>query len=461
MTTPTTRNAAQTEQAPLAAGTAVVLSGPVTHYRWVICALLFFATTINYMDRQVIALLKPILQREIGWDEVGYSNIIFGFQLAYAIGLLFAGKIMDWMGTRKGFSLSVVVWSLAAMGHALAHSLFGFAAARFTLGLGEAGNFPACIKAVAEWFPKKERALATGIFNSGTNIGALVTPLVVPWIALHWQWRIAFHGWQAVFNGWRTAFISVGAVGFLWLLAWLAIYRQPQDHRRVSQAELEHIRSDPSEPATKISWIRLLPHRQTWAFAIGKFLTDPIWWFYLFWAPDFLFKTFGVTLSNIGLPLFVLYQMATIGSVGGGWLSSSLIKRGWRINRSRKTAMLVCALAVVPVVFASRVSHLWAAVALIGLALAAHQGWSANLFTIASDTFPRRAVGSVVGFGGMFGSLGALLLSKTAGYVLQWTGSYLPLFIIAGSAYLAALLIIHWLCPRLEPANIDVVSEMN
>ena len=465
MNTPSTGNAAQTEPAPdvrlnLAAGThpAGVLSRTMTHYRWVICALLFFATTINYMDRQIIALLKPILQREIGWDEVGYSNIIFGFQLAYAIGLLFAGKIMDWMGTRKGFSLSVVIWSLAAMGHALAHSMFGFGAARFTLGLGEAGNFPACIKAVAEWFPKKERALATGIFNSGTNIGALVTPLVVPWIALHWQWRIAFRGSQAVFNGWRVAFISVGAVGFLWLLAWLAMYRQPQDHRRVSRAELEYIRSDAPEPATKLSWVRLLPHRQTWAFAIGKFLTDPIWWFYLFWAPDFLFKTFGVTLSNIGLPLFVLYQMATIGSIGGGWLSSSLIKRGWRINTSRKTAMLVCALAVVPVIFASKVTHLWAAVALIGLALAAHQGWSANIFTIASDTFPRRAVGSVVGFGGMFGSLGALLLSKTAGYVLQWTGSYLPLFVIAGSAYLTALLMIHWLCPRLEPANIDAGS---
>ena len=450
MDTPSTRNAPP-EPAPVpglnltsSARAAGLLSQAVSHYRWVICALLFFATSINYMDRQIIALLKPLLQREIGWDEVGYSNIIFGFQLAYAIGLLFAGKIMDWLGTRKGFSLSVVVWSLAAMAHALAHSIVGFGAARFTLGLGEAGNFPACIKAVAEWFPKKERALATGIFNSGTNIGALVTPLVVPWITLHY--------------GWRMAFISIGAVGFLWLVAWMAMYRQPEDHRRVSQAELDHIRSDPPEPVTKISWTKLIPHRQTWAFAIGKFLTDPIWWFYLFWAPDFLFKTFGVTLSNIGLPLFVLYQMATIGSIGGGWLSSSLIKRGWRINRSRKTAMLVCALAVVPVVFASRVTHLWAAVALIGLALAAHQGWSANIFTIASDTFPRRAVGSVVGFGGMFGSLGALLLSKTAGYVLQWTGSYLPLFIIAGSAYLTALLIIHVLCPRLEPVNIDPIS---
>jgi ACS family hexuronate transporter-like MFS transporter len=413
---------------------------PSGHYRWMICALLFFAATINYMDRQIIGLLKPLLQSEIGWSEIDYSNIIFAFQLAYAIGLLFVGRVMDWLGSRKGFSLSVAIWSVAAMVHALAHSVFGFGAARFTLGLGESGNFPASIKAVAEWFPKKERALATGIFNSGTNIGALVTPLFVPWITRNY--------------GWQMAFIATGAVGFLWLVAWLALYRTPEEHPRLGKAELDYIRSDPPESASKISWLQLVPHRQTWAFAIGKFLTDPIWWFYLFWVPDFLFKTHGITLLGVGLPLFVIYQMATVGSVAGGWLSSFLIKRGRSVNAARKTAMLTCALAVVPIVFVTRVSSLWAAVVLIGLAAAAHQGWSANIFTLASDTFPRRAVGSVVGLGGMFGSLGALLLAKVTGYVLQWTGSYLPLFIIAGSAYLTALVIIHILNPRLEPAGL-------
>jgi len=415
------------------------------NYRWIICALLFFAATINYVDRQIIGLFKQTLHDDMGWNEVDYSNVIFVFQLAYAIGLVFAGRVMDRLGTRKGFSLSVVVWSVAAMGHALAHSIMGFGAARLVLGLGEAGSFPASIKAVAEWFPRKERALATGIFNSGTNIGAVLTPLMVAWITKRY--------------GWRMAFVVTGALGFLWLIAWITMYRTPETHRRVTRAELEHIRSDPPEPTTRIPWLQLLPHRQTWAFAIGKFLTDPIWWFYLFWVPDFLYKAHRITLSGVVLPLLVIYQMATIGSIGGGWLSSFLIKRGWSINSSRKTAMLICALAVLPIVFASKVSSLWAAVALIGLAAAAHQGWSANIFTLASDTFPRRAVGSVVGFGGMFGSLGALLIAKFIGYVLQWTGSYLPIFIVAGSAYLTALLIIHLLNPRLEPAQLGDEAE--
>jgi ACS family hexuronate transporter-like MFS transporter len=420
----------------------LAVSQVVTRFRWVICAILFFATTINYVDRQIIGLLKPVLQTQIGWNEIDYSNIIFAFQLAYAVGLLVAGRIMDRLGTRNGFSLSVFFWSLAAMAHALAHSVMGFGAARLALGLSESGNYPACIKAVAEWFPRKERALATGIFNSGANIGALVTPLFVPWITRNY--------------GWRAAFIWTGAIGFVWLAVWLIVYRAPEEHPQVSKAELEYIRSDPPEPSARIPWLQLLPHRQTWAFAIGKFLTDPIWWLYLFWVPDFLFKTHGITLLNVGLPLFVIYQMATIGSIAGGWLSSSMIKRGFSVNTSRKATMLICALAVVPIVFASKVSGLWAAVMLIGLATAGHQGFSANLFTLPSDTFPRRAVGSVVGFGGMFGSVGALFIAKVTGYVLQWTGSYLPLFIIAGSAYLIALGIIHWLTPRLEPATVGV-----
>jgi ACS family hexuronate transporter-like MFS transporter len=409
-------------------------------YRWLICALLFFATSINYVDRQIIGLLKQTLQGQVGWNEIDYSNVIFAFQLAYAVGLLFAGRVMDWLGTRKGFSFAIVLWSVAAMAHALARSVLGFGVARVALGFGEAGNFPAGIKTVAEWFPKKERALATGIFNSGTNIGAIVTPLAVPWLTRRY--------------GWQSAFIVTGALGFLWLIAWLVVYRSPDSHPSVSKAELAYIQSDPPERAAKIPWLQLLPHRQTWAFAIGKFMTDPIWWFYLFWVPDFLFKTHNITLLNVGLPLFAIYQMATVGSIAGGWLSSSMIKSGWSVNASRKTAMLICALAVTPIVFAARVSSLWGAVGLIGLAAAAHQGWSANLFTLPSDTFPRRAVGSVVGLGGMFGSIGALLIAKVTGYVLQWTGSYLPLFTVAGSTYVVALIAIHLLSPRLQPAEI-------
>jgi ACS family hexuronate transporter-like MFS transporter len=436
----TNKPVAEQQDSESSAGVGLAIKEATTHYRWVICALLFFATTINYADRQVIGLLKQTLQSQVGWNEIDYSNVIFAFQLTYAVGLLLAGRVIDRLGTRKGFSLAVILWSVAAMAHALARSVFGFGVARAALGLSEAGNFPASIKAVAEWFPKKERALATGIFNSGTNIGALATPLVVPWITRTY--------------GWQAAFIATGAIGFLWLIVWLAMYRSPESHPRVSAAELNYIRSDPQEPTLNIPWLQLIPHRQMWAFAIGKFLTDPVWWFYLFWVPDFLYKSHGITLLNMGLPLFVIYQMATVGSVGGGWLSSFMVRRGYTVNASRKTAMLICALAVVPIVFAAKVSSLWAAVLLIGLAAAAHQGWSANLFTLVSDTFPKRAVGSAVGLGGMFGSLGALFIAKATGYILQWTGSYVPLFIIAGSAYLVALVIIHLLNPRLEAAPV-------
>ena len=413
----------------------------VGNYRWVVCALLFTATTINYIDRQVIGILKPTLQTEIGFNEIDYGNIVFAFQLAYAIGLLLVGRLMDRLGTRKGFSVAVVVWSIAAMAHAWARSVGGFIAARFALGLGESGNFPDSIKTVAEWFPKRERALATGIFNAGTNIGAVVAPIIVPVITLRY--------------GWPWAFIATGAIGFAWLVLWLFLYRRPEEHPRLSGAELAYIRSDPPETEARVSWGRLLRHRQLWAFAIGKFMTDPIWWLYLFWLPDLLHRNYGLNLTNMGLPLVVIYLVADVGSVGGGWLSSSLIKRGWSVNAARKTAMLICALCVVPIVFASRASTLWGAVALIGLATAAHQGWSCNIFTIASDMFPRRAVGSVVGIGGMAGSLGGMLIAKVTGYVLQWTGSYVAIFILAGSIYLVALGIIHLLVPTLEPARLD------
>lgn len=434
-----------TEQASLAATAARAATENVGarlgRYRWVICALLFFATTINYMDRQVIGLLKNTLQADIGWTEVQYSWIVFSFQAAYAIGLLVVGRLMDWLGTRKGFSIAIIAWSIAAMGHALARSVMGFSIARFALGLGESGNFPAAIKTVAEWFPKKERALATGIFNSGTNVGAMVTPLIVPVITRTW--------------GWQWAFILIGAVGFIWLIFWLAFYRKPQEHPKLSKAELDYIQSDPPDAVEKVPWLKLLPHRQTWAFALGKFMTDPIWWVYLFWLPDFLHKRYGLELKDFGLPVVIVYVIADVGSIGGGWLSSTLIKRGWTINAGRKTAMLVCALCVVPIVFASLASNLWVAVLLIGLAAAAHQGWSANIFTIASDTFPRRAVGSVVGIGGMAGAVGGMLLSLLVGEILEKTGNYFPIFIIAGSAYLLALLVIHLLAPRLEPARLD------
>jgi ACS family hexuronate transporter-like MFS transporter len=424
-----------------AADAALGIKGYVGNVRWTICALLFFAATINYLDRQVIATLKDTLQQAHVWDENGYAWVVFAFQTAYAVGLLIAGRVMDWLGTRKGFSLSVLIWSLAAMGHALVSTVGGFAVARFALGLGEAGNFPACIKTVAEWFPKKERALATGIFNAGTNVGVLVAAVTVPWLTLTY--------------GWRWTFVVTGLTGFVWLCLWLALYRRPEEHRRLSRAEMDYIRSDPPEPVTKIPWRRLLPYRQTWAFAIGKFMTDPIWWIYLFWLPDFLKKSYGIDLKSVGLPLVIVYLIADAGSVAGGWLSSSMIKRGVSVNRARKTTMLICALAVVPVVFAAKASNVWVAVVLVGIAAGAHQGWSANIFTTTSDMFPRQAVGSVVGIGGMAGAIGGMLISKTVGWILQSTGSYVPIFIIAGSAYLVALAIIQLLAPKLEPVPLE------
>jgi ACS family hexuronate transporter-like MFS transporter len=438
-----------------------------TYYRWLICALLFFAATINYIDRQVIGILKPTLVNEFQWrDERIYAAIVFTFQLAYAIGLLLAGRLMDRIGTRRGFTLAVVLWSFAAITHAaadwfpglklptlkldgttgftvvlLSGAAAGFALARFALGIGEAGNFPASIKTVAEWFPKKERALATGIFNSGTNVGALVTPLVVPWITLRW--------------GWQAAFAATGLLGFAWVAWWLWIYRPPEEHPRLSAGELAYIRSDPIEQTTPIPWARLLPHRQTWAFAIGKFMTDPIWWLYLFWIPDFLNRNHRLDLQSIGLPLVVIYLVADIGSIGGGWASSALVKRGWSINAARKSAMLICALAVVPILFAANASKLWLAVVLVALAAAAHQGWSANLFTLASDMFPRRAVGSVVGIGGMAGAIGGMVIALVVGEILQRTSSYVLIFIIASSTYLVALAAIQFLAPNLDPVNLD------
>lgn len=406
--------------------------------RWWICGLLFFATTINYIDRQVIGVLKPLLEKELGWNQIDYSNIVISFQAAYAVGLLVFGRVIDRIGVRFGFSLAVTFWSIAAIAHGWARSVMQFGMARFGLGLSEAGNFPASIRAISEWFPKKERALATGIFNAGTNVGALITPLLVPWIALKW--------------GWPAAFYWTGGMGFIWLVVWNLFYRNPEVHRRLSKQELAYIRSDPQDAPRKISWISLLGHRQTWAFLLAKFMTDPIWWLYLFWVPDFLHTRHGLDLKSFGPPLVVIYLMTDFGSVAGGWFSSWLIKRGWSVNKSRKTAMLICALCVVPIIAASQVSNLWIAVLLIGLAASAHQGWSANVFTLVSDTVPRQAVSSVTGIGGMAGAVGGMFIAKVVGYILQTTNNnYFIPFVIASCAYLLALLVVHLINPRLEP----------
>jgi MFS transporter, ACS family, hexuronate transporter len=426
------------------------------YFRWTICALLFLASTINYVDRQVIGLLKPTLQQQFGWTEIDYADIIFAFQLAYAIGFVFAGRVMDRVGTRLGFSLALAIWSAAAIAHAFAPafgpaaaallgvvgltytgSVAGFIAARFALGIGESGNFPAAIKTVAEWFPKRERALATGIFNAGTNVGVLVSALLVPWLTYSF--------------GWRWAFVATGALGLLWLGVWLPLYGAPAGHPRVDAGELALIQSDPADPPVQIPWLSLIGYRQTWAVAVAKFGTDPIWWLYLFWIPDFLHRRYGIDLQSMALPLIVIYLIADVGSVGGGWLSSTLLKRGWNANRARKTAMLACALAVTPIALAANVRAEWLAVLLVGIAAAAHQGWSANVYTLASDMFPRHAVGSVIGFAAMAGAVGGMLIAKITGYVLQATGSYVPVFLIAASAYLVTLLVVHLIVPRLDP----------
>ncbi|MDQ6759241.1 MAG: MFS transporter [Acidobacteriota bacterium] len=410
--------------------------------RWYICGLLFLATTVNYIDRQVLGLLKPVLEKDLGWNEADFGWIVFAFQLSYALMMPFAGRAMDWLGTRLGYLLAVVVWSIAAMGHALARNAMDFAIARFALGFGESANFPAAIKTIADWFPRSERALATGIFNSGTNVGAIVAPLAVPYLALHF--------------GWRSAFIVTGAIGFVWVALWFLLFRQPREHPMLSQHELAYIESGREQESTaKVPFSELLGSRAAWAFFIGKFLTDPVWWFYLYWLPGFLNRAYGVDLSHLGLPLIVVYQASTIGSIGGGWLSSLLLKRGWTVNDARKIAMLICAIAVTSVIFVYKAGgNLWLAVTLVSIAAAAHQGWSANLFTFASDVFPRGAVGSVVGMGGLGGALGGMLVAPAIGYWLDWShGAYGPVFVIAGSMYLLALGMIQLLVPKLEQAR--------
>ncbi len=418
----------------------------VRNLRWYICGLLFFATTVNYIDRQVLGILKPVLRTELGWDEEQYGDIVFAFQLAYAIMLPLTGRLIDWLGTRLSYMWAVIVWSIAAMAHALAGSATGFSIARFALGFGEAANFPAAIKTVADWFPPKERALATGIFNSGSNVGAIIAPLVVPWIAANW--------------GWREAFVITGAIGFAWVVLWMAMYRQPREHPRLGAQELALIESDRENepPAVKIPYGQLLKMRQTWAFLMGKFLTDPIWWFYLFWLPGFLYDKYGLNLTQLGAPLVVIYLAADVGSVGGGWISSFLLARGLSLNRARKFAMLVCAVAVTSAIFIMFAgSNMWFAVSLISIAAAAHQGWSANLYTLVSDLFPRSWVGSVVGLGGMGGAIGGMLFAPAVGRYLKWSNSaYGPIFVLCGVMYLIALVVIHFIVPKLQDDKVIV-----
>ncbi len=413
-------------------------------YRWTVCALLFVVTTVNYVDRQVLGILAPTLQRELRWSETNYGDVVAWFSAVYAIGFLGAGWWLDRVGVRRGFAVAVVTWSVAAIAHAFARTTAGFAAARALLGLGESANFPGAIKTVAEWFPNRERALATGLFNAGTNTGAIVTPLLVPWIALTF--------------GWRWAFIVTGSLGFLWLALWLALYRSPEEQPRLSRAELAHIRGDaPDTAGGRVSWVQLLGQRQTWAVVVGKLLADPIWWFYLYWLPKFLDAKYGIKLSQLALPLVVVYVVADAGSVTGGWLSGALIERGWSVNRARKAAMLLMALAIVPTALAPRAGSLWTAVLLVSVAVAAHQGWSANVYTLASDLFPRSAVASVIGIAGFAGAAGGVLFQRATGRILDATGhNYAPLFLVCGLAYVSAWTIIHWLVPNLEPARLTV-----
>lgn len=428
----------------------------IGNYRWTICSLVFFATTVNYLDRNVISYLKPYLAEAFHWtpeQEVNdYSNIEIAFKLAYAFGMFFAGGFVDKFGTKIGYAIATGLWSIAAIGHAFATGTGGFIIARIFLGITEAGNFPAAIKATAEWFPQKERALATGVFNSGTNIGAIIVPLTVPFIAETW--------------GWKWAFILTGVIGFIWLALWFIFYEIPQKQKRLSQAEFDYIHSDKVEEVTqeKVSWAKLLTFRQTWAFALGKFLTDPVWWFYLFWLPDFLMKQYNLTKTEIIWPSAMVYMIGSIGSIAGGWLPMNLINKNWPAFKARKISMLIYAFAVLPVLFAQYFGSIdmWLAVLVIGIAASAHQAWSANIFTTVSDMFPKKATASVTGIGGMFGGLGGILLTWLVQKNMfvyytklgQIQTGYFIMFCICGGAYLTAWLIMHFLVPKMKKVDI-------
>jgi MFS transporter, ACS family, hexuronate transporter len=410
----------------------------IGNYRWQIVALLFFATTINYIDRQVIGLLKPYIEKDLGWTEIDYGHIVTAFQVAYAIGLLISGRFLDKLGTRLGYSVAIVIWSIGGMLHAAARSVFGFGAARFILGIGESANFPASVKTVAEWFPRKERALATGIFNSGSNIGAIVAPIIVTFVTIHF--------------GWRWAFIITGILGFIWLFFWISLYRIPLKHPRIAKNELDYIISDNEEIQGKgLKLMELLRLKQTYGICLSRFVTEWVWWFFLYWAPDFLSKTQGVNIREMVLPLIVIYSVASFGGIGGGWISGHFLKTGKSIDKARKTSVLLCAFLVLPLVFAPVVANMWIAILLISMAAAAHQGWASNIFTITSDIFPKNSVGTVMGIAGFFGAVSGAISATVIGTILEVTGSYFIIFAMASSAYLIAWLILKLMIREIKP----------
>jgi ACS family hexuronate transporter-like MFS transporter len=429
-----------------------------SHYRWVICALLFWVTTANYIDRSVFSNLAPDLEKVIpGWTQERYYDMTVAFTAAYAISQMLAGRLMDVIGLRWGFALACGFWGLAAMSHALVSSVAGFFVVRILLALGEGGNFPAAIKTTAEWFPKRERALATGLFNSGSNVGGVLVPFGLPCVVtLCGAFYVGGHA-----LGWRGAFLVTGIFDMAWIVAWLLIYKKPQDHPRVSQAELDLINSDPAESGVKIPWRRLFPHRQTWAVAAAKFMTDGFWWFYLFGTPYFFSDRFGLGLKARSTPVAVIYVLASVGSIGGGWLSGYFMKMGWSVNRARKTTLLICAACVLPVFFAAITDRAWLAVGLIAVAASAHQAWSANVFSLAGDMFPRRMVGSVTGLAGFAGSVGGLVLFLLIAHVRKMAemshdlGNYRLIFLAASLAYVTGAVIVHLLAPKLESVDFD------
>ena len=419
------------------------------HYRWVVCALLFFATTINYIDRQILSLLKEILDKQIGWNNEQFGWVNSTFQLAYGVGLLGFGWFVDRFGTKIGYAVSIAAWSVAAAAHALVGSVSGFISARAALGLGESGNFPSAIKSVALWFPKRERAFATSIFNAGTNAGALIAPAIIPWMAFTW--------------GWQSTFLAAGILGMLWLFLWIPFYDSPDNSKRVSEVELAHIRSDHDEagPQHKPSWGSLMRYPQTWSFIIAKFLTDPVWWFFLIWLPDFFKKTRGLDIKKSWIHIVTIYGIVTVLSIFGGWVTGYLTKQGWSVTRARKTGMFIFSILVVPILLVTKVGD-WTAVLLIGLAASAHQAWSANLYTTVSDMFPKQAVASVVGIGGMAGSAGGFIFPILTGRLLDHftkqgnvTAGYAVLFGICSVAYLLAFALNHLCAPGFEPIQME------
>jgi ACS family hexuronate transporter-like MFS transporter len=423
-----------------ASNTVAAGPAPRGNRRWIVCGLLFAAIVLSYVDRQVLSVLKPTLQKAYGWSEIGYGDVVFWFQAAYGLGYLAFGRLVDRIGERLGYALAVGVWTAGQFMQALVTSPLGFALVRLPLAFGESGAFPSALAATAAWFPRRERALAIGLFNAGSNIGAIVTPLIVPAIVLT--------------LGWRAAFVITSLFTVVWLIAWLLFYRRPRQTPGISPEELAYIESEPAPPKRAVSWRTLLGARQAWAYVLGRFLIDPVWWTFLFWLPDFFTRRFGVNMTAYGPPLIVIYTLADVGSVLGGWGSSRLMRQGWSTGAARKTAMAACALVVLPVALASQAQSLWIAVLLIALATAGHQGFSANLYALAPDLFPPWAVGSVAGMGGLSGALGGMLMAKYAGHILETVGSYTPIFAVAGVAYFLALLAVHLLTPGYAPARL-------